>query len=460
MEENQIYFNASFKSFDITRWDNDKGEWYEWIERSRKMMHKFSMSRKVTEWICQCLREASKEKKEIRRWRMAEHESELYCTRKHNIHGRFISIITLYRWGRSGIIIPELALNAGWLDIALKIDRFIKYSKWQSRNLRNAEIKNMRGTVEILDKIGAQEGDLLSRCLKNVFRMNIYELNDERFLFEFPNKNMAEQIIQGQNMDQISGDPLHLWSKKVFQEIGEIYGGWVAMEEETKLKNHMKWARIQPECSPRFEIMLENDKGKDDTFYPVQRFNQRVLGERICDVDSESHQLRGFPTLQHVAPANKVMMSAREGHAWCIGPDVAAQVIVNNYQGEIEGLLTTQRSFDCVEEIRAQRVVLGENSPTFSRIVGKSVEDTDKQVESNQATAETDHDNNRGKEKETSNWVQQNLIKLGKIFGVDFQGHEEEAMELLLQIDSCRLARRQEQCSEIKKSKTKGVQEF
>lgn len=46
-------------------------------------------------------------------------------------------------------------------------------------------------------------------------------------------------------MDQISGDPLHLWSKKVFQEIGEIYGGWVAMEEETKLKNHMKWARIQ-----------------------------------------------------------------------------------------------------------------------------------------------------------------------------------------------------------------------
>uniref|UniRef100_A0A0V0IPF3 Putative ovule protein n=1 Tax=Solanum chacoense TaxID=4108 RepID=A0A0V0IPF3_SOLCH len=229
-------------------------------------------------------------------------------------------------------------------------------------------------------------------------------------------------------MDQSSRDPLHLWSKTVFQEIGEICGGWVATEEETKLKNHMKWARIQvandgskipkevavlwndikfyfqiwPECSPRFETMLENDKGKDDTSYPVQRFNQRVLGERICDVDSESHQLRDFPTLQHVAPANKVTMSAREGHvshlnegyvshlkeiskecyksgpnnsqAWCIGPDVAAQVIVNNYQGEIEGLLTTQRSFDCVEEIRAQRVLLGENSPTFSRIVGKSVE--------------------------------------------------------------------------------------
>ncbi|KAH0645377.1 hypothetical protein KY284_033261 [Solanum tuberosum] len=118
------------------------------------------------------------------------------------------------------------------------------------------------------------------------------------------------------------------------------------------------------------------------------------------------------------------------------------------------------------------------------------IEDIDKHVKSNQATAEINHDNSRvilqnpiteivnweineaepimsqqqfimqGKEKETSNWVQQNLIKLGKIFGVDFQGHGEEAMELLLQINSYRLARRQEQCSGIKKSKTKRVQKL
>lgn len=42
------------------------------------------------------------------------------------MHGRFISIITVNRGGRSGLIIPELALNAGWLEIGLKIDRFIK----------------------------------------------------------------------------------------------------------------------------------------------------------------------------------------------------------------------------------------------------------------------------------------------------------------------------------------------
>lgn len=57
-------------------------------------------------------------------------------------------------------------------------------------------------------------------------------------------------------------------------------------------------------------------------------------------------------------------------------------------------------------------------------------------------------------------WVQQNLIKLGKIFGIDFQGHEEEATELLLQIDSCRQVRRMEQDTEVKKLKIKGAQEL
>ncbi|KAG5585484.1 hypothetical protein H5410_045918 [Solanum commersonii] len=43
---------------------------------------------------------------------------------------------------------------------------------------------------------------------------------------------------------RVVGIPLHLWSQKVFQEIGGVCGGWIATEEETKIKNHMKWARI------------------------------------------------------------------------------------------------------------------------------------------------------------------------------------------------------------------------
>lgn len=45
------------------------------------------------------------------------------------------------------------------------------------------------------------------------------------------------------------------------------------------------------------------------------------------------------------------------------------------------------------------------------------------------------------KEKELSTWVQQNMIKLGKMLGVDFQGHEEEGLELLLQANSARQER-------------------
>ncbi|WMV33326.1 hypothetical protein MTR67_026711 [Solanum verrucosum] len=107
---------------------------------------------------------------------------------------------------------------------------------------------------------------------KKAFGGNIYKLNGNAFLFEFPNKHMAEQTLQGQwrwkncsfhlewwnpligsipnslkckeTWIRGVGIPLHLWSQKVFQEIGEVCGGWIATVEETELKNHMKWAGI------------------------------------------------------------------------------------------------------------------------------------------------------------------------------------------------------------------------
>lgn len=45
---------------------------------------------------------------------------------KQNEYGKFLSLTTLNSGGRSGIVIPELAFNSGWLDIALKIVRYIK----------------------------------------------------------------------------------------------------------------------------------------------------------------------------------------------------------------------------------------------------------------------------------------------------------------------------------------------
>lgn len=53
----------------------------------------------------------------------------------------------------------------------------------------------------------------------------------------------------------------------------------------------------------------------------------------------------------------------------------------------------------------------------------------------------------------TSAWVRQNIIKLGKMFGVDFKGHEGKTMELLMQIDACRQAKKIEASPEIRKTR-------
>lgn len=109
------------------------------------------------------------------------------------------------------------------------------------------------------------------------------------------------------------GIPLQLWSHKVFQVIGEVCGEWLATEEETELRNHMKWARILvanegksilkevaishnglkfcipiwAESNPRFEILPESVRasaGEDDGgHYPVNPINQQAKQGNFCN---------------------------------------------------------------------------------------------------------------------------------------------------------------------------------
>ncbi|KAG5576281.1 hypothetical protein H5410_056415 [Solanum commersonii] len=44
---------------------------------------------------------------------------------------------------------------------------------------------------------------------------------------------------------RVLGFPLHLWSRPIMKEIGDRCGGWIETEEETDLKNHLRWARIR-----------------------------------------------------------------------------------------------------------------------------------------------------------------------------------------------------------------------
>ncbi|KAG5578571.1 hypothetical protein H5410_058705 [Solanum commersonii] len=96
-----------------------------------------------------------------------------FCSRKSNQHGTFISIISLNGGGRSGLIGPELTLNVGWMDIALKIERFIKWQRRKqlykrvndSQSIRTAEIKSRNGNIKVTDRMDDQEDSLLKRCV-------------------------------------------------------------------------------------------------------------------------------------------------------------------------------------------------------------------------------------------------------------------------------------------------------
>lgn len=108
---------------------------------------------------------------------------------------------------------------------------------------------------------------------KGVPNIQVYDMSGLNFLFEFQSRRAAEHILMGEwkRQDQILkldwwhptkgvfpdttkfdwywirvlGLPLHLWNSETMRKIGDKCGGWLENEEETELKNHLRWARIR-----------------------------------------------------------------------------------------------------------------------------------------------------------------------------------------------------------------------
>uniref|UniRef100_M1DWR2 DUF4283 domain-containing protein n=1 Tax=Solanum tuberosum TaxID=4113 RepID=M1DWR2_SOLTU len=74
--------------------------------------------------------------------------------------------------------------------------------------------------------------------------INIYEMGQKLFMFEFSSKLEAENVVRGDWHRKKHELNLQWWLPTVFKEIGDLCGGWIQTEEETELRNHLKWARL------------------------------------------------------------------------------------------------------------------------------------------------------------------------------------------------------------------------
>ncbi|XP_070012336.1 uncharacterized protein [Nicotiana sylvestris] len=380
----------------------------------------------------------------------------------------------------------------------------------------------------------------------------MYEMTGNMFLFEFPNRFMAEQILQGdwswkkyklhlewwthiarcipksQTKEtcwiRAMRIPLHLWSQKIFKEIGDLCGGWLATEEETDLKNHLKWARIKiagdgrktpnevgierdgikffipiwAESQTRYELKTQENEQCSE----IERYLNNQLGctlWQITDKGNESGQLaKGSSSMNQ---SSKVTNNELKSYDFYL----AAQVIFNDltcefsddirmkpfieemgglsYLGEKEfspgdpipnenhermpktTLICCSQPKSGLEIARLEQKA-GEqsiNTNIGNDHAGSALEHLkqfssiqDWEIEEVNPIAVQQHNPGMDKDMDATLWVHQNMIKLGKMFGVDFQGHEEEALEFLMQIDNCRQVRRVETELEVKKQRFKG----
>ena len=129
MAEDMIYFSRGSKSYDVTRNTKRDGSSFEWTERDGNLFRRKIFSSSAMIWLCGKLKEASQVKGNfLKRWKLYEYFAEIYSSRNYNQFGRYI-IISIQDKKRKIIIVPEMAFNAWWMDIAHKLENFIDYKR-------------------------------------------------------------------------------------------------------------------------------------------------------------------------------------------------------------------------------------------------------------------------------------------------------------------------------------------
>ncbi|KAG5632969.1 hypothetical protein H5410_004686, partial [Solanum commersonii] len=332
------------------------------------------------------------------------------------------------------------------------------------------------------------------------------------FLFEFKSIHLAEQVMEGiwewkkspvkliwwnplvatveerstgkSTWVKILGLPLHLWSQKIFKAIGDLCGGWLETEEETTLRNHLKWARIRV-CSdgnniPR-EVKVENggvifemqiwaelparayggDRGASNLF------TQKVVDQDPLDkgVWTDMGQLKGTRPLSHALPCDSVESSGVRNRANVDGLSMLDPKVILGLTPKV----TEASKASFIKDAHAQHMtslkgledikVLAENfilalknweissKATYERREeGPSVEDTSHthaQLKNNNSHKQTQGEStntpaNQAESREVELQIQQihqpEPVDINT-YGVAFEGFESETLELLMRID-------------------------
>ncbi|KAH0665384.1 hypothetical protein KY285_026590 [Solanum tuberosum] len=315
--DNRLCFRSGRKSYEISMYSSVSVLRFNWVENVRNSIRRLTLSKGALLWLCRRMSDASENRgKNFKSWRCRDFSTYIYCSQKFIKHGRFLSIITVKGYNRVVIIIPEISYNGGWGLVATKIEEFItektstpgafitnggttehllnekgsfkdalNKNKWTLKEAEVTEVDVVKNQLSM--KTQEVDNDLLRRCLvgrfnggdevptrnevrrwaqqtwKGTQNIQVYDMNGSQFLFEFQSRKAAEHILMGDWRRQGVILTLDWWSptkgsSSVIKEIGDKCGGWLENEEETELKNHLRWARIRVK-GPREKIPLSID---------------------------------------------------------------------------------------------------------------------------------------------------------------------------------------------------------
>ncbi|KAK4708773.1 hypothetical protein R3W88_029698 [Solanum pinnatisectum] len=276
-----IYFTTGEKSFEVVEISEDHSRWFLWIERSRRFTSKIKIDVNNLIWVCQAMKQASRGTRGLCRRCGRKVEAYIYrVVQNFNMYGRFVRIKAVLGDWKSSVIIPKIICNGGW--VAEKILGHLRSTSKPPRLLLNAIIE-VQNFIKISHVAELDSSKFLSQCLIGIFNdpfhsspntdviqkwflnrwkitagLKITPLSHNQFLFEMPSRQEAARImwwspVAGTKIDapiskfqwvKALGISLHAWLESTFKVIGNMCGGFMDTDEDTKRRNHLYWARI------------------------------------------------------------------------------------------------------------------------------------------------------------------------------------------------------------------------